>query len=319
MLRAICLSLLCFGLALDRTTAAETAPEVAVSQAVLREVTDYADFIGRAEAMQSVTLCPRVSGQLLKICFKAGGAVRQGDLLFEIDPRPYQADLEKAQAEVQLAVARLKRAAVELERQKKLSAAAAVDQQELDRKEADRTESEAALQAARARLDAARVELEFTKVQAPISGKIGLPAVDVGNIVTADTTPLATLVSTGSVHVSFDIDERTALQLRRKAPEGQGKATGNAGLPVACGLVDETGYPRHGDMEAMNNRIDPATGALRMRAVLPNSDGLDPPRHVGPRPPDHERALQGRPGARSRYHEHPGQQAGIGRYAGQCD
>ncbi len=274
MRRALCLSLFCCCLALDGTAAAETPPEVTVSQPVVREVTDYGDFMGRAEAVQSVTICPRVSGQLTRMVFKAGGAVRQGDILFEIDPRRYEADLERQKAEMQLAAARLEPVAAQLKRIKKLAATAAVSNEEVERSEAALLEAEAGVKAAQAKVNSARLELDFTKVLAPISGKIGLPAVDVGNVVTADTTWLTTIVSTDPVYVFFDIDERTALQLRRKAQESPGKIAGNSDLPVSCGLVDEAGFPRRGEVDAANNRVDPGTGTLRMRAVTQNPGGL---------------------------------------------
>jgi RND family efflux transporter MFP subunit len=276
MFRPVCLWLFCTGLALNQTAPAAAPPEVTVGQPVVREVTDYGDFIGRAQAAHSVTICPRVTGYLAKVRFKAGDAVRQGELLFEVDPRPYQAALEKHQAECQLAEAQLKLAATTFARNKQLATTTpgSVGEPALDQAQAGVTTAEAAVKAARAGLESARLQLEFTRIVAPIGGKIGRPAVDAGNLVTADSTSLATIVSTDPVYVCFDVDERTTLQLRRKALENRGKNENKAGLPVACALADEAGYPRRGVVDFANNVVDPATGTLLMRAVLPNADGL---------------------------------------------
>jgi len=261
-------------LAIVRTALASPPPEVTVIQPVVRDVIDYGDFIGRAEATQTVDIRPRVTGRLEKVFFKAGSIVQQGEMLFEIDSRPYQADMEKHAAEFQLAEARLKRLTVDLERVRKLLASAAISHEVLDRAEAERMEAEPALQAARAGLEKAKLQLDFTKVHAPISGRIGLPTVDAGNLVRADTTLLATIVSTDPVYACFSIDERTVLLLWRKAKENRGKDGGKSALPVACALADETGYPRPGTLDAIDNHVDPATGVLHARILLPNADGL---------------------------------------------
>jgi RND family efflux transporter MFP subunit len=274
MFRSLCVGLACFCPAVVRIALADPPPEVTVIQPVVRDVIDYGDFIGRAEAAQTVDIRPRVTGQLEKVCFKGGTVVQPGDLLFEIDSRQYRADLEKQMAGLQLAEARLKHLAVDLDRAQKLFASAAISHEELARVEAERTEAEPALRAARAGVEAAKLQLEFTKVVAPIGGKIGLPAVGAGNLVKSDATSLATIVSTDPAYVCFDIDEHTILLLWRKAKENREKDGDKTALPVACALSDETGYPRQGTLDAMDNHVDPVAGVLHARAVLPNSDGL---------------------------------------------
>ena len=273
MLRSVCLWLSCSCFLLIRIALADPPPEAVVSHPVVHEVVDYGDFVGRAEAVNSVDL-RALSGYLVKSLFKPGGAVRQGDLLFEIDPRPYQAEVEKRKAETQLAAARVRRLAADLQRLGKPIARGAVSAEDLDRTRAELEEAEAALPVAQARLQAAALELEFTRIQAPIGGTIGLPSISLGNLVTADTTSLATIVSADPVYVGFDIDERTALQLRRKAQDSPGKVGGKTALPVACTLADESGFPRRGLVDAANNRVDPVTRTLHVRAVLPNPGGL---------------------------------------------
>ena len=127
--------------------------------------------------------------------------------------------------------------------------------------------------------------MEFTRIQAPIGGTIGLPSISLGNLVTADTTSLATIVSADPVYVGFDIDERTALQLRRKAQDSPGKAGGKTALPVAFGLADESGFPRRGLVDAANNRVDPVTRHAARAGRPAEPRRTDHPRHVGPRPP----------------------------------
>jgi RND family efflux transporter MFP subunit len=249
--------------------AAAEPPEVAVCHPVVREVTDFDDFTGRIEAVQTVELRARVSGYLDKIFFKEGALVKRGDLLFEIDPRPYRAELDKAEAEVLRSESRLKRATADLERLKALLARAAIAREEVDRIEADRTESQAAVVAARAAMNIVRLNLEFTRVTAPISGRIGRTLLDVGNVVRADTTHLATLVSVDPVYVTFAMDERT--YLRRAGHEPDAKLTS---APVGIALANESGWPHQGKFESADTAVDSATGTLRCRAALANPAGV---------------------------------------------
>jgi RND family efflux transporter MFP subunit len=252
--------------------AAAPPPPVRVAQPVQREVTEYADFTGRLDAVQTVELRARVSGYLTRVLF-APGPVRKGDLLFEIDPRPYQAELARAEAELQLREAHLKLATAEFDRARALAARGGAGREELDRAEAARAEAQAAREVARAALDVAKLHLESTRVTAPADGRIGRPLLDPGNLVRADDTLLATLVSTVPVYAYFDLDERSFLQLRRrqieaKAPAGADKAT------VLLGLADEQGFPHQGRMDFIDSRLDAGTGTLRCRAVFPNPAGL---------------------------------------------
>jgi RND family efflux transporter MFP subunit len=242
-------------------------PEVAVSQPLAREVTDYEDFTGRTEAVQRVDLRARVTGYIDKVNFKEGASVKRGDVLFEIDPRPYKAELDQAAAELVLAEARLKKAATDLERAKALLKAKGISQEEYANIEADVLVAQAGVQAARARRERAQLNLEFTKVTAPIDGKIDRPALTAGNLAVADTTSLATLFSVDPLYVAFDLDERTLLRLRLKGgKEGE--------LPVRMGLAGEEGFPRRGKVQSVGAQVDPNTGTVRCRAILPNPDGL---------------------------------------------
>ena len=246
-------------------------PVVKVVKPVSREVTDAESFTGRIEAKTSVELRPRVTGYLNKIPFKDGAGVKKGDLLFEIDPRPYQAEADKAQAGLTLAQSQLKKADAEYDRAKALSDKGALSKEELEKAAAGRVEAGARQTAAKANLESARLNVGFTKVTAPISGRIGPHRLDVGSLVKADGTSLATLVSEGPIYVYFEMDERTLLRLRKG---GQLKAGKGPAIPVTAGVGDEKDYPHKGQIDLVPNEVDSAKGTVRARAVLANNDGV---------------------------------------------
>jgi RND family efflux transporter MFP subunit len=250
----------------DRSRDRAAPPAVAVSQPLTREVTDYADFTGRTEAVERVDLRARVSGYIAKVNFKEGAAVKRGDVLFEIDPRPYNADLDLASAELVLAEAKLKKAIADLERAKALLKANGISKEEYANIEADVVVAQAGVQAARARREHAQLNLDFTKVTAPIDGRIDRAALTAGNLAVADKTLLGTLFSVDPLHVYFDLDERTFLQLRHNG----GKENE---LPVLMGLANEDGFPHRGKVQSVGAQVDPNTATIRCRAVLPNPDG----------------------------------------------
>jgi RND family efflux transporter MFP subunit len=247
--------------------AADEPRRVTVEKVQAREVTDYADFTGRTVAAATVEVRARVSGYLVKVDFKEGAEVKKGDVLFEIDPRPYQADLDKAAAGVAQAEAHYQRTEADFKRAKELMTRGVISQPDFDKIVGDRAEAEAAVRVERAKYAAARLYMEYTRVFAPINGIIGRRLVDVGSLVKADETMLATIVSRDPMYVAFDLDERTLLQLRRRMRE-------ETNMPVEMALADEGGFPRRGKVDAIDNHVDPATGTLRMRAVFANADGL---------------------------------------------
>ena len=238
-------------------------PTVTVSRPVVREIADYEDFTGRIEAAQTVTVRARVTGRLDKVVFKPDSMVKQGDLLFEIDPAPFQAEHDKREADVRLAQLRLNRTTTELKD------APSPSPSDRRRMEAQQAEAEAALTAAQEGLKVARLNLASTRLTAPISGKIGRPLIPVGSLV-ADPMPLATIDSVDPMCVAFDVDQRTVLALHRHPPPGDGESV----PPVLVQLADEKDFPRKGKVESADTRIDPATGTACWRALLPNPDGL---------------------------------------------
>jgi RND family efflux transporter MFP subunit len=247
------------------------APVVTVSRPVQTVVTDTEDFTGRAEPVQKVDLRARVTGYVLQVHFKEGARVKKGDLLLEIDPRPYQTDLDQAQAGLAVAEAQLKSRDAAFRRAQALFKNRMIAKEELDKAAADLAESAAMVKLAQAKLTHARLLLSFTKVTAPIDGKISRPLVTPGNLAVADTTVLAAIVSTDPMMVSFDIDERTLLRYRRQL---RAQKTKEDRPSVAIGVADETGYPHKGIFDGLAIQIDPATGTIRARAVVPNTDGL---------------------------------------------
>ena len=251
--------------------AAPPAPTVKVVEAVQRALPETAEYNGRLTAVETVELRARVGGYLAAIRFQEGGLVQQGQVLFELEAGPFEAAAERAEAQLRQAEERRALARRRAARGEKLLPKGAIAQEEYDRLASEHAESEAVVASARAVLRAARIELSDTKVRAPISGRIGNALVTRGNLVTAGATRLATLVSADPMHVYFDIDEPTSLRLARAAP-GRTPA-GQAGAPVSI-LIGDEGAPRSARLDFLGNRLDPTTGTIRARAVLPNRDGV---------------------------------------------
>ncbi len=223
----------------------------------------------------------RGTGYLLETPFKEGSEVKKGDLLFVIDPRPYQAELDKAQALLAASEARLKRAEGDFQRAKGLHDAnpPVIGAGELNRIATEREEAQAGVRAARAGLDIARLNLDFTRVTSPLDGRIGRRLIDPGNLVKADETLLARIVSDDPLYAYFDMDEKTLLGLRKATNEGKPSMPRDGSLPVLMGLSGEEGYPHKGTLNFVSNQVNPA-GTLTLRAVFAN-----------PRPAGGERLL----------------------------
>jgi RND family efflux transporter MFP subunit len=259
------------------TAAPPPPPKVTISQPLNREVVEWEEYTGRLEAVESVEVRARVNGYLQSIHFKNGATVKQGDLLFVIDPRPYQAELERARAELALANARLERASKDLARSQMLVRSRAVSQEEVDTRISDQRQAQESVQAARAMVNAAQLNVEFTQVRAPISGRISRNLVSVGNLINGGTTQstlLTTIVSLDPIYCYFEADERSYLKGIRQLRNGD-RATGRAGKqPVYVALTDEQGFPHQGSIDFWDNRLDQNTGTITVRAVLPNPDLL---------------------------------------------
>jgi RND family efflux transporter MFP subunit len=259
------------------TAAPPPPPKVTVSQPLHREVVEWEEYTGRLEAVEAVEIRARVNGYLQSIHFKNGATVKQGDLLFVIDPRPYQAELERAKAELALANARLERASNDLARSQMLVRSRAVSQEEVDTRISDQRQAQESVQAARAMVNATQLNVEFTQVRAPISGRISRNLVSVGNLINGGTTQstlLTTIVSLDPIYCYFEADERSYLKGIRQLRNGD-RANGRAGKqPVYVALADEQGFPHQGSIDFWDNRLDQNTGTITVRAVLSNPDLL---------------------------------------------
>jgi RND family efflux transporter MFP subunit len=271
---------LCLGLAgcvRVPSAAPKAAPTpVTVSRPVERDVTDYADFTGRTAAVDSVEVRARVWGYLDKVNFKEGALVKKGDVLFEIDPRLYRADLERTRGTVAQYEARVRRLERDYQRVKNLRARGAVGQEEYDRYEGDYREAAASLDVARANRDLAELNLAYTGVTAPVSGRVSRYVVTVGNLIQSGDqnggTLLTTIVSVDPMYVYFDMDERAVLRIRELIREGKAKSSRETEWPVALGLATEKGFPHRGTINFEDNQVNPKTGTLRVRGVFPNKD-----------------------------------------------
>jgi multidrug efflux system membrane fusion protein len=251
---------------------AET-PVVPVSHPVQREVTDYVDFTGRTEPVHSVDIRPRVTGYLERMPFQEGAEVKAGDLLFEVDPRPYQAQLDQAQGQVELYKASLKLAKTTLARDRAINALSrgSISQQQFDQEQAQVDEADARVKANEMAMELYRLSKEFTLVTAPIDGQISRYYLTLGNLVNADTTLLTTIVSVDPMYAYFEMDEPTLLRIRRATNEGRIKYTKDGTkMPVLMGLQGEDGFPHQGTINFINNQVNPTTGSILVRGVFPN-------------------------------------------------
>jgi RND family efflux transporter MFP subunit len=249
---------------------------VSVAKALERELPVWDEFAGRLEAVETVEVRPRVSGYVESVNFVEGSLVRKGDLLFVIDPRPYQAQLAGAEAELERAIARAELTAAEAERSEKLLEIRAVSREEYEQQVSAAREAEANVAAARAAVQSARLNLEFTRVVSPIDGRVSKAEVTPGNLVTGGSnaaTLLTTVVSIDPIYVTFEGDEQVYLKYNELARRGASPSSRGEPNPVLIGLANEDGYPHRGEMVFVDNRVDPRTGTIRVRAALDNEDG----------------------------------------------
>ncbi|HEX5662334.1 efflux RND transporter periplasmic adaptor subunit [Lysobacter sp. M15] len=253
----------------EAAPAAPPPPEVSVAAIAAEPVRQWDAFTGRVSAVETVELRPRVSGYVQRVAYEEGQEVKKGDLLFVIDPRPYRAALDQAQAQLERARAEARLAQTQDKRAQSLVEAKAISREEFETRRSATAQGNAAVRAAEAAVAAARLDLQFTEVRAPIDGRAGRAAVTEGNLAQADATLLTTLVSQDPVFVYFETDEQTYLRYQDLARKGERNGSRN---PVRVGLANETGYPHAGTLDFVDNQVDPATGTIRARAVLRNPD-----------------------------------------------
>ena len=266
----------CAGRPSGGSPAVASPVSVAVSYPVEREVTDSAEFTARTAAVDSVEVRAHVWGYLQKVNFKEGDLVKEGDVLFEIDPRPYEALLNQAKAKVRQDEAQLQFDEQEHQRQSAIHHRGAGSKSELDKAAAARDVTLANLAADKALVASRQLDLDYTKVVAPVAGRASRYVVTVGNLIQAGDqgggTLLTTIVSVDPMYAYFDVDEFTALRVRRLTREGKSDSPRDGGYPVFLGLANEQGFPHRGAINFVENQVNPKTGTIRLRGVFPNKN-----------------------------------------------
>jgi RND family efflux transporter MFP subunit len=263
---------------------AEEPPPVTVSYPLYRSVTDHEDYTGRTAAVDAVQVRARVTGYLERINFKEGAEVKEGDVLYQIDPRPYQAVVDQAEAQVRLNEAQHTYAEAVYARNVRLSTTEAVSREELQQSLAQRSVTQAQVNASKATLAQGRLNLGWTKVTSPINGRIGRTLVTRGNLVTADQTVLTSVVSQDPMYVYFKVDEPTVLHIQQLIREGRFHSVREEGSrpPVFIGLASEKGCPHEGYVDFINNQVSTATATLQVRGVFKNAKPSRGPRLLAP-------------------------------------
>jgi len=252
-------------------------PDVNAAAVVKKSVTAWDEYSGHVEAVEWAEIRPRVAGHLSRVHYKEGSMVEKGQLLFTIDSREYKASADAAAADANRAEARVALANQELKRAEELIGERAISQGELDQRTMEAQQAEADLLAARANADRAKLDLGFTYITAPFKGRAGEALVKPGNLVAPNTTLLTTVVSTDPVYVSFTGDERAYLRYQELVREGNVASPRTARTPVLVGLANEEGFPHKGEVDFVDNALNPDTGTIRARAVVPNPDGAFTP------------------------------------------
>ena len=253
--------------------AAPPPQAVTVAEVSQREITEWDEFTGRLEAVNQVEIRPRVSGYIKRVAFAEGKEVKKGEVLFEIDPRPYEADLARAGAELESARSAASLAESEVQRAGKLVAMQAISQEEFDSRTSAEVQGGAQVRALEAAVKTARLNLEWTRVRSPIAGRVSNALVTAGNLVEAGPPAgavLTTVVSVDSMYLYFDSDEQTYLRYASRARSAGGTNWRTARLPVYLGLANESGFPHEGRLDFVDNQVDPASGTIRTRAVFSN-------------------------------------------------
>jgi len=257
------------GKAAEAQTQAQAGPPVSAAVVVEKPIADTQEFSGRLEAVEHVEIRPRVTGFITAVNFKPGATVRKGEVLFVIDPRPFQAEADRAEAAARSARAKAELARVELARAERLLADKAIAQREYDASASSQKELEANARAAQAQSEAAKLNVAYTRVVSPIDGRVSKAEITLGNLVDASSV-LTSVVSVERIYASFDGDEDTYLRVRSQAHAGQP-------VTVRVGLANEEGFPHEGTLEFVDNQLDTRAGSVRMRATFANKDDVMAP------------------------------------------
>jgi RND family efflux transporter MFP subunit len=252
-------------------------PTVTVAKVISKDVIEWDEYTGRTDAIESVDIRPRVSGYLEMIGFRAGDIVDKGDLLFEIDPRPYQATLDQAKGQLEQAQAQKKLNDANFARAQELIERNVTAKSDYDNAVAQKNGSDAQVSTAQAAVEAAQLNLDFTKVTAPITGRISRELVTVGNLVQADTTVLTNIVSVDPVYAYFNVDANSVEKYVQHIREGDLQDARKSKVSIYMKLESERGFPHEGYIDFINNQFTASTGTLQIRGVFGNPDGFIEP------------------------------------------
>ncbi len=248
-------------------------PSVTVAKPVAKKIVEHSEYTGRLAAIENVEVRPRVSGYITEIAFKDGALVKKGDLLFVIDPRPYQAALGQSEGQLKQAQAAQDLANRNFTRAEDLQATKVTSKSEFDQSATSKSQGEAQVATAQAAVDAAKLNLDFTRITSPIDGRVSREQVTVGNLVATDTTVLTNIVSVDPIYGYADVDERTVIAYQKMINEGEVKDARVTTIPVAVALAGEQGFPHQGAIDFVDNQINAATGTLSIRGQFANKDG----------------------------------------------
>lgn len=248
------------------------APQVSVAQVISKEINEWDELSGRIEAAEFVEVRPRVSGYLTRVNFQPGSIVKKGDVLFVIDPRPFQADAARADADLKRAETARELAKSEVARATMLLEVKAISQQEFDQRASQLREAESMAKSAQAALVSANLNIEYANIRAPISGRVSRNEITIGNLVNPGSTLLTTIASQNPVHVYFEVDEQQFLKYVNLARSGERASSREKRNPISMGLANEEGFPHTGYVDFVDNRLDPRTGTMRGRAVFDNKE-----------------------------------------------
>ncbi len=252
---------------------APAAPQVSVAQVVNERITEWDEFTGRLQAPETVNLVPRVSGYIEEVNFSEGAVVKKGDLLFRIDPRPFAAEVTRLKAELQSAQSAADLAESDYKRAEKLSSSRAISAELLDSRLARKQQTAATVASVKAALERAVLDFSYTRITAPISGRVSYAMVTTGNYVTAGQSQLTSLMSTDKMYAYFDVDEQSYLKYARLAQAGKRADTRDATAnPVYMALADDTAFSHTGSIDFVDNSVNQQTGTIRIRASFANSD-----------------------------------------------
>jgi RND family efflux transporter MFP subunit len=249
-------------------------PPVTIAKPIQKEIVEWDEYTGRTDAVENVNITPRVSGYIDNITFRAGDMVNKGDLLFVIDPRPYQAVLDQAEAQLRQAQASQQLQDANFARQDKLRQTGVIAKEDFDTALSNKNQAAAQVLAAQAAVESARLNLGFTQVTSPIIGRISREQVTAGNLVQADSTLLTNIVSVDPIYAYFNVDERSILKYQQQVREGRLADARSTQVPVYLQVETERGFPHQGVIDFVNNQFNSSTGTLQVRGLFPNATGF---------------------------------------------